>query len=414
MKHHVAIHPPARPVSVSIQLPNSKSISNRVLVMAALCGERHKLSALAASDDTLRLDRALNEEQTTIDCGDGGTTLRFALAWAAIQKGEERLITGGKRLLERPHDPLIEALRSLGAEIRKSPEGFQVTGKELNGGEVEFRSPVSSQYISALLMIAPYMSDGLRIHWKGDRLSGPYVRMTLGLMRHFGATVKMDDDVIEVEAGGYSPVNFIVPCDWSAAAFWYEIVAIIPGSRVLLIGLFDDGIQGDVAARRLWDRWVITEQNNEGTFLRHRSDTLSTTGLEFELQDTPDLFQPLALTCAARGADAIFTGLDNLPLKETDRLAATARILQQLGAESGYHEGTFKLPAWDLVPSSAHDLPVLDPDGDHRMAMSIAPLAGLISGLRIADPYVVRKSYPAYWDHLQLAGFKVEQAVTSG
>lgn len=403
---HVTLFPPAHPIRVSIQLPFSKSISNRALIMAALGHFRHALFSLSDADDTRRLDVLVNERPYRMDCGAGGTTLRFLLAWASIQEQGQHLITGVPRLLQRPHDALVDALRRSGASIQQVAEGFLVKGKALEGGEVVLERPESSQFISALLMIAPYMKNGLRVIWKGEQESVPYVRMTCDLMRRFGAGVEWDGDRITVAAGSYFSEHFAVSRDLSAAAFWYEIAAMAKGARIQLIGAHDDGSQGDAAAADLWDRWVITERNAEGIVLHHRTPT-ENVPMEFDLKDTPDLFQPLIMTAAALAVKANFSGLRSLPLKETDRIAAITLALRYLGAPARMENNVFSLDPWRLIPLSGQEVPVLDTAGDHRMAMALAPLSLMIPGLRLSDPDVVEKSYPYFWDHLELAGFKV-------
>jgi 3-phosphoshikimate 1-carboxyvinyltransferase len=289
------------------------------------------------------------------------------------------------------------------------PEGYRVHGRRLKGGDVHLEAPVSSQFISALMMVGPAMENGLRITRSGKRLSEPYVRMTAAVMAQYGVQVHLGEDEIHVVPGGYTERAFSVPPDWSSASFWYQIAALSPAARVLLLGLFEDGIQGDAAARTLWQPWVITTLTEEGMLLEHRGDTGAGTTFEAALEDTPDLFQPLVLTCAGVGATATFTGLDNLPLKESDRLLETARVLARLGATAMHGNGAFKLLPWQLVPVGA-DIPPIDPAGDHRMAMACAPLCQLTGSIRISDPAVVEKSYPGYWDHLRMAGFGVVPA----
>ncbi len=337
-----------------------------------------------------------------MDCGAGGTTLRFLLAWAAVQPGGSYLITGIPRLLERPHAPLIEALQKLGARIDVSPDGIHVRGGELIGGSIILDSPISSQFISALLMIGPYMENGLQIEWRGRRYSEPYVEMTCRLMRHFGAEVDRSADRIEVKKGNYRSVPFIVPADMSAASFWFQVASLAQGARIELPDLLDDGLQGDAAAMKLWEHWVVSEERSDRTILYHR-DRTEEEHFKADLSRTPDLFQPLIFTCAGRGIEATITGLHNLSFKETDRLADTQRILHQFGIRSWIDGSAFHLEKGDLsFPSDP-----IDPCGDHRMAMAVAPLALKGTPVRISDPQVVEKSYPAFWQDLQRAGFQV-------
>ncbi len=403
-REQILVRPPDRPIDVSIGLPASKSISNRALIIASLCGSRNALHGLSDADDTVRLDRLLRERPRLMDCGAGGTTLRFLLAWAAIQEGSEHVITGIPRLLERPHDDLVNALRAIGGEVVHAAEGFLVKGKRLKGGKVTMISPRSSQFVSALLLVAPYTEEGIEILWKGERNSEPYVRMTCSMMERSGAVVDLREDRIGVRPGTYSMDRYSVPLDRSAASFWYEIAAFSGHARIELPGLFDDGLQGDAEAAEFWRNWVSTDVMGTGTVLRSR-ERRSIDRPKFDLRNCPDLFQPLALSCAGLGVEASFTGLGTLPLKETDRIAATGKVLSIFGGSIQESDQLFLIsPINDLrIP----DPVIIDPEGDHRMAMSAAPLALLTGGIRILDPVVVEKSYPRFWEHLRAAGFSI-------
>ncbi len=392
-------------VRASVALPRSKSVANRALVAAALAGDLAAVPDPGDADDTRLLCTALRDRPQVLRCGLGGTTLRFALAWAAVQKGEERLVTGDRALLHRPHDPLVKALVSLGAHVDGLANGLHVVGRRLRGGTVTFDSPSSSQYISALMLAAPAMEEGVRIHWHGAQLSRPYVEMTARVMRHFGAVVEVGMDRITVAPGAYAARPFHVPRDWSAAAFWFELVALARDAEVLLEDLVDDGTQGDAAAAGLWSGMVNTSMTPRGLLLRTRPRSAAADAL-VDLTATPDLFQPLALTCAGSGRAMTFTGLHNLHLKESDRPAAVEEVLRVMGCPTQRGEGG----SLRIAPSAALRAPeghVFDPRGDHRMAMAMAPLALVAGPLRIEDPGVVGKSYPLFWDHLCAAGFQL-------
>ena len=397
---------PERRIRAAVRLPRSKSVANRALVAAALAGDLGAVPEPGDADDTRLLHGLLRERPAVMRCGLGGTTLRFALAWAAVQEAEERLVTGDRALLERPHAPLVKALTDLGAQVNGLANGFHVVGRRLRGGTVTFDSPASSQYLSALMLVGPLMEDGLCIRWQGTQLSRPYVEMTARVMRHFGAVVEVGGTHIRVMPGGYGPKPFAVPRDWSAAAFWFQVVALARDAEVLLEGLVDDGLQGDAAAVLLWQDHVNTTVTPAGLLLRSRRWTDGPEPV-VDLTATPDLFQPLALTHAGLGSAITITGLHNLHLKESDRVAAVEAALQVLerpahrsGAETLRIERSVKLRA-----PGAH---VFDPRGDHRMAMALAPLAMVAGPVRIQDPGVVGKSYPGFWDDLRAAGFRVE------
>lgn len=406
MMRTIAITRPPGPVSTRIALPRSKSISNRALLMASLCGDLGLVSHLSDGDDTRVMHHLLRERPHVMDCGAGGTTFRFLLAWAAVREGEEHVITGIPRLLERPHDDLVNALKAVGADIERVAEGYRVRGKALKGGEVHFDSPISSQYLSALLLIAPRMKDGLTLRWTGTRLSEPFVHMTLKMLAHFGVYPRLELDGVRVDPGHYVPSPIEVPPDWSSAAFWYEVVALAPGSEVLLEGLTDDTMQGDREAQHLWSAWVRTEFAAEGARLVHREPHTAWDPVPRNLKHVPDLFQPLAFTLAALGQPAVLHGLDNLRVKETDRLQAVAAAIQRMGGEAAFADGAFAVKRGIATGAPLK----FDPEMDHRMALSLAPLALKLGSITIADADVVNKSYPGFWRDLLSAGFKVERS----
>lgn len=400
----VTVSRPSGPVRAAIGLPRSKSVSNRALIMASLCGDLGLVQHLSDGDDTCSMRELLRDTPRVMDCGAGGTTFRFLLAWAAVREGEEHVLTGVPRLLERPHDDLVDALRALGAGIERVPRGYRVRGRALEGGEVHFDSPISSQYLSALLMVAPRMEKGLTLRWTGTRLSEPFVHMTLKMLAHFGVYPRLELDGVRVDPGAYVPAPIVVPPDWSSAAFWYQIVALSPGGEVHLTGLTDDTMQGDRDAQRLWAPWVTTAFSTAGATLSHRDPAGSWEEMPRDLRHVPDLFQPLAFTLAARGQAAVLNGLDNLRVKETDRLQAVADAISRLGGEAAFADDVFTAKRGITAASPM----AFDPDIDHRMALSLAPLALLLGSITITDPAVVNKSYPAYWEDLRGAGFGVE------
>lgn len=397
----VTVRRPADSIRATIQLPRSKSVANRALVLAALAGDLEVVRDPGDGDDTRILLQLLKERPRVMHCGLGGTTFRFLLAWACVQEGEEHVITGDPHLLQRPHDVLVDALIALGADITRTDAGFLVRGRRMQGGAIIIRSALSSQYISALLLIAPTFAEGLQLTWSGKRLSAPYVAMTLRLLEHFGVKPEERGELIHVPASVVQRSSFTVPPDWSAAAFWFEVVALAPGSEVLLKGLFVDPLQGDREAARLWSPWVRCTDTQEGLLLHHREAPGPWTDALLDMQQVPDLFQALAFTLAARGIPSRFTGLDNLPLKETDRLKAVADVLHALGVQAGHSDGMFRQEG----RINASVPLVLDPRNDHRMAMSVGPLALVLPEVTVCDPAVVHKSYPGFWEDLGGAGF---------
>lgn len=388
-----------------IAVPPSKSVANRALVLADLAGRLSGVAWDGGADDTRILRQLLRDKPFRLHCGEGGTTFRFLLAWACVQEGAGHLVTGHARLLQRPHEALVEALRTLGADITVQADGLLVRGRRMRGGTVRLHSPASSQYISALLLIAARFAEGMELHWTGTRLSRPYVDMTMRLCRRYGAAISEDGDVIRVAPGPLQAVPTAVPGDWSAAAFWYQIAALSPGSEIHLAGLEADGLQGDEAVASLLAGNVQGARAGNGLLLRHSPTAEG--AFAADLTGTPDLFQPLAFTMAGLGRPAAFTGLDNLPLKETDRIQAVGDALRLLGVRChAGHAGTFSI-AGRIVQPKPLPMPV---HGDHRMAMGLAPLALVTGAMVVRDPQVVAKSYPAFWQHLAAAGFRQQDA----
>ncbi len=404
MSGSVTIRKPEGPPGGRITLPPAKSLANRALVLASLAGDPSTVANGGTADDVRILRQLLVERPRRMHCGDGGTTFRFLLAWACVQQGEEHLITGNARLLQRPHGPLVDALRVLGADISETAEGLIVHGRKMKGGSIVLHSPESSQFISALLLVAPCFTQGLELHWTGMRLSEPYVRMTMVLLGKFGAQAREQGQAVHVAPGALRAVPYQVPADWSAASFWYQLAALAPEASVHLVGLEADGLQGDEAVTGLLSAHVAARAVAGGMELRHVQQVRASR-FSANLMHTPDLFQPLAFTMAALGREAHFTGLHNLPLKETDRLRAVADALRHLGCTAVYHAGDFHL----LGPITNHRPAPFDTFGDHRMAMALAPLALVCDQITLLDPGVVGKSYPGYWDALADAGFIVDR-----
>lgn len=409
MPDRLTITRPERPIDAVIDLPRSKSVANRMLLLAALAGDMGVVKDAGDAEDTRLLRNLLRDRPRVMHCGMGGTVFRFLLAWAAVREGKEHIITGDARLLKRPHRPLADALRLLGADIEDTDAGYLVRGKRLPGGTVVMDTPLSSQFISALLLIAPLMQNGLYLRWTGTRVSEPYVLMTMLALECFDVPPVVDDDGIRVRARPLRAKEFHVPPDWSAASFWFEVAALAGNARIFFPGLHRDRWQGDEAACQLWKPWVRTEGTEKGTLILSERSPGFGDGrqeLRFNLRSHPDLFQPLALTCAGLGQPARFTGLENLHLKETDRIAAVIDALQHMGITPEVPENAFVLPHLAHPIRVPPDL-VFSTFGDHRMAMGLAPLALKTGSLVLDDPGVVVKSYPGFWEDLRQVGFVV-------
>ena len=415
---------PASLMRGKVVLPASKSISNRALVIYALSqGKAHHdaslfdgLQHISDCDDTLVMWNALTHMPYQIDIKAAGTAMRFLTAYLCTQEGTHE-ITGTARMRQRPIGVLVDALRSLGAQIDYvENEGFpplRIKGGELAGGKLELPAGVSSQYVSALLMIGPTLANGLQLRLVGEIVSRPYIEMTLHIMRHFGAKAQWTaDDCIQVEPGGYHPIPYYIESDWSASSYWYEMVALTGDDKaeVVLPGLFSHSLQGDCAIRQLFDQlgvsttFLTDEEGVESVCLRKSGQPV--TRMEYDFTHQPDLAQTLVATCAALGIPFRFQGLQSLKIKETDRMAALRTELGKLGFDIMEHDGS--MLTWDGHRRTVDNPLPADTYEDHRMAMALAPLALKEGMLRMNDPGVVSKSYPTFWDHLQQVGFKIE------
>ena len=428
-------------VNSSIVLPSSKSISNRALAIGALAGSIASITNLSDCDDTEVMQRWLTERPSTVDVGAAGTSMRFSTALLAVGQGEH-VITGSERMKNRPIKILVDALRRLGADISYvEKEGYpplRIVGKGgLYYGSVSLPGNVSSQYISALMMIGPYLKDGLILTLTDKVISRPYIEMTMSLMRQFGAKVYWDcssdesngtvdeslesnsaDDkstesnVIIVEPGRYAVKSFNVESDWSAASYWYEMVALSSegDARVLLPGLYEDSLQGDSKGREVFSLLgVKTEYTKDGVLLSKKTREVDT--LEYDFVKMPDLAQTFVVTCCMMGVPFHFTGLESLKIKETDRIVALKNEMAKLGFDLEDRNDSELL--WDgrrrALTAEEYDSVAIDTYEDHRMAMAFAPVALVNGSIRINNPHVVSKSYPRYWDDLLAAGFQFEQ-----
>ncbi len=404
-------------IHADVALPPSKSISNRALIISALAGGDVRPSHLSDCDDTKVMVRALEDLPTTVDVRGGGTSMRFLTAYFAATQGEHVLM-GNDRMQCRPIGALVEALRYLGADITYlGEEGYPpllIRGRRLSGGRLEIAGNVSSQYISALLMIAPTLDGGLELHMTGELVSRPYIDLTLWMMRRYGAEADWTDtDTITVTQKPYTPRPYTIESDWSAAAFWYEILALTDDmeSSVTLRGLSDGSKQGDSVSRYLFSLLGVKTHFAADGAVVLRKQPCMLSHMEYDFVSAPDLAQPLAVTCALRGIPFRFTGLASLRIKETDRLAALESELHKLGFVVQEEDDVL---VWNGSQCEPYVMSVggIDTFDDHRMAMSFAPAAITYPGLCINEPRVVSKSYPRFWDDLSRAGFHIDLPVT--
>jgi len=387
-------------ITVRIDLPASKSISNRALILNALSYSPYDVLNLSDCDDTRVTMNALDSNDTTFDIGAAGTAMRFLTAFLSKTVGEW-IITGSERMKQRPIKVLVDALNSLGAKIEYvENEGFpplRIFGSALTGGEIHLTGGVSSQYISALMMIAPYMQKGLKIVLTGEIISKPYIEMTIQMMQEFGATVELTDNSIYISPQEYQPIEYYVESDWSAASYWYEILSLAGKGEVYLNGLLPNSYQGDSKVADLFEQLGIhTAYLSEGVLLT-TSDTI-THRMEYDFTDQPDLAQTFVVTCCLKGIPFHFTGLQSLKIKETDRIAALKKELNKLGYILN-EPGTGMLAWEDKRCEPAHKINIATYE-DHRMAMAFAPVA-LICPITIEHPEVVSKSYPSFWKDLE-------------
>ncbi len=398
-------------LNTNITLPASKSISNRALIITALCEGAPLPGNLSDCDDTRVTINALRDMPDVIDIGAAGTAMRFTSALLCTTEGTHT-ITGTERMRHRPIGILVDALRQLGAKVEYAGEdGFpplRITGHKLLGGWLTLRGNVSSQYISALLMIGPAMKRGLRLRLTGNIVSRPYIDMTLSIMNEYGADAEWDgEEEIVVAARPYRPVPYSVENDWSAASYWYEMVALSgdAGATVTLPGLRERSTQGDSRVRDFFARLgVRTETLQDGVRLTKGGERVE--HLELDMTQQPDLAQTMAATCCAMGVTFRLTGVQSLRIKETDRIRALQTELGKLGYVVRDEEG--RTLTWDGTRKGPAKDVAIDTYDDHRMAMAMAPLAMRHGALRVNDPGVVSKSYPAFWEDLRKAGFGVE------
>jgi 3-phosphoshikimate 1-carboxyvinyltransferase len=405
-----------------ITLDGSKSISNRLLIIKALCEKPFRIDNLSTSKDTQTLDKLLQQPttETTFDCGAAGTTFRFLTAYLALQNGTQ-ILTGSDRMKQRPIGKLVTALRSLGCNIEYlENDGYPPlkinTPNSLTTNALSISADTSSQYITALLLIAPTLPNGLRLTLEGTIVSLPYINMTLALMQHFGVQHAWDGNTIVVEKQTYTSKNITVEADWSAASYYYALAAFADELDLTLRGLFKNSLQGDSVATELGFHFgvdTIFDDNTEGSLKLKKTGHPKAEMFEWDFLKCPDIAQTFAVICAGSGVQGLFTGLETLFIKETDRVAALKTEL----AKGGVHFS--KLPVrfskrsqkqFFMVEGTTkfEETPTFPTYEDHRMAMSFAPLA-MYQPVRIEDPAVVNKSYGNFWRDLTALGFEIKE-----
>lgn len=387
------------PLRADVHLPGSKSESNRALIMQALSRNMIQVQGLSVAEDTVTLERLLRERPAVMDVGHAGTAMRFLAAFLSFQPSDHEL-TGSPRMCERPIGPLVDALRAMGADIHYlGRDGFPpllIFGKNAKFRESEVTLPgnVSSQYISALCMIAWQQPDGLRIRLRGPVQSRPYIEMTLEMLGRFGIRHDWQGDTITIARQAVRGGTFAVEADWSAASYWFCLTALDPGAEVRLHGLRQDSLQGDsVVADKMAALGVRTDWQ-EGV-LRLRGGGPVAEAVDWDFVDCPDLAQGMVVAAAALGVQARMTGLQSLRIKETDRIAALQVELAKFGVAL-VEEGD----TWHLKGQLQRISTEISTYQDHRMAMAFAPMALVCPEITILEPQVVAKSYPGFWEDL--------------
>lgn len=404
-------------LNATIELPASKSISNRALIIYALSGGQIVPENLSDCDDTEVIIEALRHMPAEIDIKAAGTAMRFMTAYLSLTPGTH-VLTGTERMKHRPIGTLVDALLKLGADIEYVGEqGYpplRITGSKLQGGDLEMDGSISSQYISALLLIGPMLERGLSLHLTGDIISRPYIDLTLWMMGEFGAHAEWTSaDTITVEPQPYKPRDYFIENDWSAASYWYEMVAVSddPEATVRLTGLTDGSKQGDSVTRYIFSLLGVktvfqTKKQGVPQTVTLRRNGRCVPRLEYDFVNSPDLAQTFVITCLAKGIPFCFKGLATLKIKETDRIEALKREARKLGFVVESRNDSELL--WDGERCEPTGDPI-DTYEDHRMALAFTPFALKRQGLLINNPLVVSKSYPKFWEDIKGAGFRISE-----
>jgi 3-phosphoshikimate 1-carboxyvinyltransferase len=414
----IKITHPTGIVNGTVQLSGSKSISNRALLIRSLCLEPFEITNLSDSDDTLTMERLLHSDNDILDAHHAGTTFRFMTAKLAIHTHKKVLLTGSERMKERPIGPLVNALNSLGANIEYAG---QVGYPPLNifppratwKSEISLHSDLSSQYISALLMIAPTLPSGLKINLIGEIVSRPYIEMTLAMMSYFGVLFTWYDQTITISHQPYSAKSFFVESDWSSASYHYSIMALAISGQIRIKGLAAESMQADAFIAEISNSFGVKTIYGDREVIISKSERIVAPFFEYDFLKCPDITQTVSVLIGGLGILGLFSGLQTLHIKETDRILALKTELAKFGVHLSKLPPQFTKKTIDYYQQEGK-FSLLDPDkdpiietySDHRMAMSFAPI-GLILSVFINNPNVVSKSYPNYWKDLSLLGFEI-------
>lgn len=397
-----------------VQLPGSKSISNRLLILNEVLELNLKLQNLSSAKDTQDLIIALNQiknnKNHVIDIGHAGTDMRFLTALLSTKEGEWTL-TGSERMKQRPIKELVDALKQIGAQISYlQNEGFpplKIIGKKLKGGKVEIDGSVSSQFISALILIAPALENGLEIKIKNEIVSWPYIQMTLDLLKETGVEVSTLLNTIIISAihpkveALKTMHELVIESDWSGASYWYSIVALSKNFEITLKGLDQNSSQGDSVLPEIYKSFGISSEFINGNLLLTKKAG-RVNYFEYDFTNCPDIAQTVAVTCLGLKIDCRLNGLSTLKHKETDRILALKNELEKFEANVNVTNDSLQIMnSKSDIRNSKFEISTYK---DHRMAMSFAPLTLIYDNINIEDPQVVKKSYPEFWEHLKLVG----------
>ncbi|MEC3905598.1 3-phosphoshikimate 1-carboxyvinyltransferase [Tamlana sp. 2201CG12-4] len=391
----------------TVQITGSKSESNRLLLLQALYPQI-KLENVSNSDDSNLMTKALSSQEEVVDIFHAGTAMRFLTAYFSIQEGRETILTGSKRMKERPIKILVEALQALGAEINYvENEGFppiKIKGKKLLKHKATLNAQVSSQYISALLLIASKLEHGLELTLEGEITSIPYIKMTLSLLDEIGVETLFERNVITVKpnTSHLVPKTLTVESDWSSASYYFSIVAISEvGTQITLSSYKENSLQGDSVLVEVYKHFGVKASFNNNT-LTLTKEASKSEPLAIDLKNAPDIAQTIAVTCLALGIPCDLTGLHTLKIKETDRLVALKTEIEKLGGQIDITNKSLHLS----VSKTLNEYVSIETYHDHRMAMAFAPLA-LKTPIIIEEAMVVSKSYPTFWEDLKSIGFEI-------
>ncbi|HKR06642.1 MAG TPA: 3-phosphoshikimate 1-carboxyvinyltransferase [Bacteroidia bacterium] len=408
MSSYLQISHPSKKITADCILPGSKSESNRLLIINELSGKKIQVENLSSADDTQELKRLLASPFKTLDVKDAGTSMRFLIAYFCVIN-RNKVISGSQRMQERPIGKLVDALRYIGFKIHYlQREGFPPvevipTERTHLKYELNVEADESSQFISALLMIAPVFPDGLTIRLQKRIVSKSYIKMTLGILKKCGINSTWKKNEIRIDHQKYRQVTYKAEPDWSAASYWYSIAALSTEAHIELKGFRKNSFQGDqVISEWMKNFGVSTQFTDDGILIRKESEPVLNE-MTFDFNNSPDLAQTIIVLAAAKNINLKMKGLKTLRIKETDRIAALQKELRKIGAHLVQHKADF----YEVKPNYKNTSERIETYNDHRMAMAFAPLA-LNSEISIIQPSVVTKSYPDFWKHLKNAGFEIK------